>query len=245
MKPYRFLTFNLRVDVESDGINRWLHRMQHVFAFLKKKKYDFIGFQEVTPLMYEDLKNHLDAYDYFGDYRYYLDESTPIFYRRDHMELLESKTFWLTETPDEISILDGSAYFRVCTYGVFKKKDDIIVFFNTHLDYMTDDVSLKQAHIILNKINHLKNTYPLAKIVLCGDFNQKVGSKTINLVQSHLKMVDIGSFSTYHGFSSRTDGDPVDFFFYDNIERIKAKVILEQPKNVYLSDHYPIELKIK
>ncbi|TVP85742.1 MAG: endonuclease/exonuclease/phosphatase family protein [Acholeplasmataceae bacterium] len=245
MKTYRMASFNLRLDLEIDGRHRWQHRLPHVLSFLKRRRHDIIGFQEVTPNMYETLKEELKGYDYVGDYRYYLDEATPVFYRKDKLTLLEDKTFWLSDTPDEISIYEGSFFYRICTYGIFQTKTGVIAFFNTHLDYHTDDLSLKQLKVILKVIDDVRTRYPQAGIVLCGDFNQPPGSRTVEYASSKLIKTFDEAQPTYHGFGKSDPGVLLDYCFYDRIPYVKLDRVTKQPKGTYLSDHYPLELTIK
>ena len=245
MKSYRLASFNLRLDLEIDGKHRWLYRKPHVLSFLKRRRYDIIGFQEVTPKMYEALKEGLTDYDYFGDYRYYLDEATPVFYRKDKLTLLEDKTFWLSDTPEDISIYEGSYFYRICTYGVFETKTGVIAFFNTHLDYHTDDLSLKQLNVILKAISDVQARYPGAGIVLSGDFNQPPGSRTIEYASNKLIKTYDEAHPTYHGFGKSLPGVLLDYCFYDGIAHVRLAVLNKQPKGMYLSDHYPLEIMIK
>lgn len=237
------LSFNLRVDLEIDGSNRWPNRKTNVFEFLKKNKFDIIGFQEVKSTMYPDLIEHLNGYGFFGHYRTHQDEATPIFYNKEKYHVIEHDTFWLSDTPSIISKFDESNFHRICTYGVFKQKSGTLGFFNTHLDYHSDYVSKKQIEVVLNQIDVIRKKYKNIQIVLCGDFNQNPTSDTINFAASALKRIDTGPYATFHGFNPVKNGLPIDHFFLSDDIDATVAVIFDQPNNAYLSDHYPISLK--
>ena len=47
-------------------------------------------------------------------------EFCPIFFNTYRFELIESETFWLSETPEKISVGWDAALERICTYARFK-----------------------------------------------------------------------------------------------------------------------------
>ena len=44
-------------------------------------------------------------------------EFCPIFFNKYRFELIESETFWLSETPEKISVGWDAALERICTYA--------------------------------------------------------------------------------------------------------------------------------
>lgn len=242
MKKWKLLSFNVRLDIETDGVNRWLNRKSRVLDFLNRQKYDIIGFQEITPTMYEEIKDRLSDYGYVGTFRYYLDEATPIFYLKDRLKLVESDTFWLSDTPGEISKFENSFFYRIATYAVFECPSDTLILFNTHLDYHSDDLSFRQLNVILKKMDAIGKKYPDAKIVIGGDFNQLPGTRTVGLASSLLRATYESEDVTYHGFGSCHPGLMLDYFFVKGASKYKFRIINERD---YLSDHHPIELTIK
>jgi endonuclease/exonuclease/phosphatase family metal-dependent hydrolase len=242
MKKWKLLSFNVRLDLESDGENRWLNRKARVIDFLNKQKCEIIGFQEVTPKIYEEIKEGLPEYGHVGTFRYYLDEATPIFYMKKHVNLIESDTFWLSDTPNEISKYENSFFYRIATYAVFETQSDLLIYVNTHLDYHSDDLSFKQLNVLLKKIEGIRKRYHDARVVIGGDFNQVPGTRTIDLAGTKYRPTYEQEGATYHGFGSCQPGLMLDYFFIIGIERHKFRIIEEKH---YLSDHHPIELTIK
>ncbi len=235
------LSFNLRVDSENDLENRFLNRREVLQTFFNMHSFDLIGFQEVRENTYQFLTQALPHMKSVIVYRDDV-EATPIFYDPEKFELVETKTFWLSDTPDVISKYEESAFIRICTHVVFKVKEKLLIFLNTHLDYLADATCLKQAKVIIKKIAELKNKYSDAAIILSGDFNQHPDSNTISYLRTKLDCLIESNHITYHDFTDTTVGQPIDYIFFQNIKPIKQQIITDKPGNRYLSDHYPVLL---
>lgn len=241
------LSFNLRIDVPVDGTNAWNYRKEDVINFLVKRDADLIGFQEVGPHMYVYLKHNLTSYDSFYVGRDQYGEGTPIFLKKNKYKLLEANTIWLTQTPHKESIITGSNFTRIASYVVFEnQRHEVIAFFNTHLDYSGDETTYKQSVHLQNYIDAIKEKYD-AKIIICGDFNSFPDSKTISYFsdkyQTTFNLNDENQL-TFHGYSDNKKGMPIDYFFVDNRLTINKFEIIYNKNNKYLSDHYPISIKL-
>ena len=96
-------------------------------------------------------------------------EYSPIFYKNDSFKLICGDTLWLSDTPEEISRLDGTDYTRIMTYALLERKTDKKRFLhvNTHVDYMPA-VNEKQVRIILEEVKKLGFDLPT---IYTGDFN--------------------------------------------------------------------------
>src|SRR5690554_3247397 len=92
------VTFNIRYDNPNDGINRWEARVPIVEKYLTLEAPDVIGMQEVVHGQVLDLQRILRDYGYVGTGR---DdgksggEYTPVFYKKNKLELLDHSQFWL------------------------------------------------------------------------------------------------------------------------------------------------------
>lgn len=235
------LSFNLRVDSENDLENRFLNRREILQTFFNMHLFDLIGFQEVRENTYQFLTQALPHMKSVIVYRDDV-EATPIFYNPKKFKLVETKTFWLSDTPSEISKYEESAFMRICTYIVFKVKEKLLIFLNTHLDYLTDATCLKQAKVIIKKVDELKAKYPDAAIILSGDFNQYPDSETISYLCTQLDCHIERNHITYHNFTDTKIGQPIDYIFFHQIKPIKHQIITDKPGNRHMSDHYPVLL---
>jgi hypothetical protein len=64
--PLRLMTYNIRLDLASDGINSWPHRREWVAAQIVWLHPDIFGLQEVQPNQKSELAADLPQYRLFG-----------------------------------------------------------------------------------------------------------------------------------------------------------------------------------
>ena len=98
----RLMTYNIRLDLASDGQNSWSHRREWVAAQVDWLHPDIFGMQEVLPNQKSDLAAALPRYRLVGDGR---DgngegEASPIGFDTRRLDLLGSGMYWLSPTPD-------------------------------------------------------------------------------------------------------------------------------------------------
>lgn len=238
-----FITsINLRINVPNDLENAWPFRKDRMIAFILKQGFDLIGFQEASPMMVDDLKSGLaHLYDVIFQPRDERGEGTPIFYKK-HFKPIMSGTKWLTDTPDVSSNLKGSHFPRIVTYVRFPE----LIFFNTHLDYASDEICLRQSEILVDLIHKIKDKDE--PMVLTGDFNMEPNSKTITFMKSRFKTFYEEASDerlTYHAFSDKTIGQPIDYIFYTpQLTPRDFMIHHHETKGVYISDHYPISVRM-
>ena len=136
----RLLQFN--IQTENGNPAPFEVRSEMYRKFVDEILPDVVGMQEVTPRWrrYLDTVVFGDAYDSVGERRSDRSggEANPIYYRKDRFELVNSGTFWLSDTPEEVgSRTEGANAPRVCTWTVLKDKESGTLFahMNTHLDH--------------------------------------------------------------------------------------------------------------
>jgi endonuclease/exonuclease/phosphatase family metal-dependent hydrolase len=172
----KIMSYNIRLDVKSDGENQWDKRKDKVAGLMNYYEADFIGGQEVQNHQLKYLLENLNGYSYIGvgrDDGKEAGEYSCIFYKKDKFNVLQQSTFWLSPTPDTVSKGWDAAIVRVCTYGLFQDKKTKKKFwvFNTHFDHIGKLARLESAKLIIKKINELNTkNYP---VLLSGDFNSK------------------------------------------------------------------------
>ena len=117
---------------------------------------DSIGLQEVTTLWRGMMDNFIfnKSYASVGEPRTPGGEANPIYYRVDKYELIDSGTFWLSDTPDVSgSKFEGSQYVRICTWAHLRDRvtGNEFIHFNTHLDSLggSDGRALRKQQIIV------------------------------------------------------------------------------------------------
>ena len=137
----KVISYNIRYNNLNDGINKWDNRKETVFNFLNNEYPDFIGMQEVLENQLDELLINLNDYSFIGIGREdgkNRGEFSPIFYLKDSYNLIKTSTFWLSKTPEKVSVGWDAALERICTYGYFESKKTKRRFwvFNTHFDHL-------------------------------------------------------------------------------------------------------------
>ena len=246
------MTYNIRLDVASDGENAWPNRKDFLSSQVLFYNPDILGVQEARPNQMSDLKNALKNYKAIGKGRdgENKGEYSAIFYNAKKVSVEQENTFWLSETPTKISKGWDAAYPRICTYGLFTIHDTNkkIWVFNTHLDHIGKQAQLKGIQLILNKIATLNtDNFP---VIVMGDFNVEPSSELItnlkqNLNDSKEEAKNVfGSNGTFNDFkfnklvTRRTDY--IMLSKSSKIETEKYGVLSSSIDLKYPSDHFPV-----
>src|SRR4026207_2407770 len=97
------MTFNIRLNTSSDSMNAWPYRNDMVASQVLFHEAHIVGVQEALLDQMTDLQQRLPKYKYKGvgrDDGERKGEFSALFYDTTRLEALESKTFWLSETPE-------------------------------------------------------------------------------------------------------------------------------------------------
>jgi endonuclease/exonuclease/phosphatase family metal-dependent hydrolase len=254
----KLMSYNIRLDVSSDGQNAWPVRKDFFASQIQFYEPDIMGVQEAMPNQVLDLEQMLPQYNQVGIGRegQGKGESSNIFYKKEKLEVVETNTFWLSDTPDSISKGWDAACHRVCTYALFRENDSDTLFwvFNTHLDHVGIEARVKAISLILSKIDQLNTAnYP---VVLMGDFNLEPDDKSI--IDLKKKMNDarelsvkiaFGPIGTFNNFEfDKPVTKRIDYIFISKNAKLEVKkyAVLTDSKNLrYPSDHFPVYVEIK
>ncbi len=168
-------TYNIRNRNSSDEKNGnvWATRCKVICDMINFEAPDVFGTQEVLVGQLRDLRAGLDNYDYIGvgrDDGKEAGEYSALFYKKDHLTLLNHGNFWLNETPDKPKLGWDAACIRICTWGEFKQKKTGFRFFhfNLHMDHVGIVARREAAKLIVKKIREIAKGAP---VVVTGDFN--------------------------------------------------------------------------
>lgn len=253
----RIMTYNIRLDVATDGENAWRYRRPYFVSQLKFYEPDIIGMQEVTPTQLKELKDDLIDYEFVGIGReqHNQGESSNICYKKNKFQLLDSGTFWLSDTPDEVSMGWDAACNRVCTYTLLydRQREERFYVFNTHLDHIGEVARTKGLELIWQKINTL-NTNNLT-VFLIGDFNSSPETDRIQWLKTKMddtrsisKQPSFGPKGTFNGFKHH---EPVtleiDYIFVSKMSKYKIQkhaVLSDSKDTKYPSDHLPVLVEV-
>lgn len=252
------ISFNIRLNTPNDGINAWPNRVEMVSGLLKYHEPDIFGFQEALIGQIEDTQNLLPEYEWFGvgrDDGKLAGEFTPIFFKKSKFILIESGTFWLSETPEKPSKSWDAALNRIVTWGKFKSKvtGKQFLFFNTHFDHIGDEARKNSAFIIRDKIKEIANNQGLP-VILTGDFNLYPESEPIGLIKTFMKdsreiteIAPYGPIGTFNSFDWNAPLERrIDYVFVQGgIKVLKYAVITDSKEQRWPSDHLPVFVKIQ
>jgi len=253
----KLMTYNIRLDVAVDGENDWTHRKDFFASQIQFYEPDIFGVQEAKPNQVIDISTALSQYGNIGIGREGVGqgESSNIYFKKDRFKVLESNTFWLSETPDTISKGWDAAFNRVCTYGLFKdlKTKKTFWVFNTHLDHLGELARTNGILLILSKIAAL-NTKNYT-VFFMGDFNSEPKEDRIialNKVMNDCRKISeekpYGPSGTFNGFKHN---EPVtlliDYIFISKNSTFKVRkfAVLSDSKDLrYPSDHLPVYVEM-
>ena len=247
----KVISYNIRYNNSNDGINIWENRRSTITKFITEEYPDFAGLQEVTYSQLIFLTESLGSYDFIGvgrDDGKIKGEFSPIFYNKNKYKVLSNDTFWLSSTPEKVSIGWDASMERICTYGLFENLDtkERLWVFNTHFDHIGNYAREKSTDLILKKINSIKSKD--IPVILTGDFNLNDDNFSIKKIQKQLKDVLINikktdlNYETYNGFKNLVKSKRrIDYIFTKNFEVKEAKhIYLKTPYGGWASDHHPV-----
>jgi len=179
LAPMKVMSYNVQTGNE-EAIGA---RAPKVIATINSFSPDVLGTQELNAYWIAEMEAHgfLDTYTMVGEPRAEADsnvasnEYSAIFFKTDTFNLIDSGTYWLSETPYEISRLDSCDYNRIMTYAVLERKSDGYKFLhvNTHLEWAHDnvDTNLLQTEIMLSLTDDVLYENGSMPVFFTGDFN--------------------------------------------------------------------------
>jgi endonuclease/exonuclease/phosphatase family metal-dependent hydrolase len=252
--PIRLMTYNIRLDLASDGANAWPQRRDWVAAQIKWLQPDIFGMQEVLPNQKADLDAALPHYRIFGGGRddgKNKGESSPIGFDPRRFELLDHGLYWLSPTPSEPSKGWDAAYNRVATWARLRVRgtSQVILAVNTHWDHIGTVARRESALQISRWIE--SNARRCEQVMLFGDFNSAIGDEPLRSIQSSLGLRDaravsksapFGPANTFNGFESvPAEHRVIDHFLLGKQVEVARYMVLSQIiDGRWPSDHFPV-----
>lgn len=246
---YEELTEQLRVMSYNLRFSDPLQRLVGVTGVISEVAPDILGTQEATPDWMKYLKlTYGDVYGAIGvgrDDGANEGEYAAIFYRKDKLKVVDSGTFWLSETPDVPSGSWDTACWRICTWAVFERLSDgkQFVHLNTHLDHVSEEAQLHQAAMVIEKAK----SYDIP-VIITGDMNvtpdsSVYASYTAEFEDTRATAPITDDYPTYNGFDksrAKEDMELIDYCFTKGFEAQKFDVV----EGNYSSDHFAIWAEI-
>ena len=255
----RVMSYNVRYKNSIDSINGWEYRKANVAALVKYHKADVFGTQEANWDQLGDLEKSLPEFKWYGIPRVAgkNGEFTAIFYLKDRFTLMDSGTFWYSETPDVKESKSWDAFYpRIASWCKLKdkKSGSVFFFFNTHFDHRGEVAKEKSAEILRSKISSIAKNAP---VIITGDFNSidsSVPYKTMvagGVLKDALhvsEMSHYGPVNTSSGFavSNKPIRGRIDYIFVnDKVKVLQHATITDQQEGRYYSDHLPVISEVR
>ena len=216
---------------------------------------DSVGIQEATAQWMKYLDEKLVLYDWVG-----LDrdeggspmeggESCPVFYLKSRFKLLDSGTFWLSDTPNEPSYGPDAACRRICTWAKLQNRltGEVYVHVNSHFDHKSEAARAAGAEIVTSFISEHFADVP---VVFTADMNASVLEQTYAIMTSDLcnaSLVadDAVTFTTFHGGDPETHTDYInctgDYILCSPEIHVNSfRVVTKGVDGRFTSDHFPL-----
>ena len=260
-KHLNIMTFNIRYSTLRDSNNAWLYRKDNAASQILFHETHILGVQEALHEQIVDLKQRLPRYKYVGigrDDGKTKGEYSAIFYDTTRLKVLESETFWLSETPSVVGSKSwDAAITRIVTWAKMKdlvtKKTFFV--FNTHFDHIGKVARRESAKLLLAKVHALSGNFPA---IITGDFNAQPDDEPIKVIvesTNPLKLLDtkalsttghFGPTGTFNGFKSKEINDqPIDYIFLNRNMTVLQHATLSQTwGGLFSSDHFPVFARI-
>ena len=248
------MSYNIRYTGEpaTDGENHWDWRRAASINMVREERPAVMGVQEALAPQLQFLDENLPEYDYVGvgrDDGKSAGEHMAIFYLKEAVELEDWGTFWLSQTPDEVTMGWDAVCYRTCTWALMRDKvsGKQFAMLNTHLDHRGQQAREQSIVLIVNRIKEIvPEGTPL---LLTGDFN----STTDNEIFLPLKAVmedarEVATQSdrrgTFNGWGKASS--VIDHIFVRGVEVDRFAVLCDKNYGApYISDHYPVVAEVR
>ncbi len=257
----RAMTYNIRLDLASDGPNAWPHRKEMLAAVVRHEEPAVLGMQEVLLRQKRDLEAALPEYAFVGvgrDDGAEAGEFSPVGFRRDRFDLLDSGTFWLSPTPTVPGKAWDAGYPRVATWALLRDRTDgrELRVLNTHFDNSGTMARQHSAEMIAGWSR--KYTAAGEDVIVMGDLNATPDSPPVTMLsdpaQSGLRAAKAISMAppygppgTFTGFAIDSDApEPIDHILVSPGLVVRRYAVVTQQWGGRLpSDHYPVVVDLE
>ena len=257
----RVMTYNIRLDLASDGDNAWPRRREMVAALIRHEAPDLLGMQEVLVGQKRDLEQALPQFAMVGagrDDGRDKGEFSPIAYRRDRFTVVDSGTIWLSETPSRPSKSWDAAYPRIATWVMLRDRQSgrTLRVVNTHFDHVGVVARHQSAALLSSWL--AEGNWARLPTILMGDLNSPpdgsayrllAASPAIGLRDARLvsRAPPYGPPGTFNAFKiDANPAAPIDHIFLSGRFAVEPYSVVTQHWGGRLpSDHYRVLADLK
>ena len=250
----RVMSYNVRYtgERETDGDNHWDWRRAASINMVREERPAVMGVQEALAPQLQFLDENLPEYGYVGvgrDDGVSAGEHMAIFYLKEAVELENWGTFWLSQTPDQVTMGWDAVCYRTCTWALMRDKatGKQFAMMNTHLDHRGEQAREQSIILIVNRIKEIvPEGTPL---FLTGDFNSTTDSEIyapLKAVMEDAREVATQSDhrGTFNGWGKASS--VIDHIFVRGVEVDRFSVLCDKNYGApYISDHYPVVAEVR
>ena len=265
------MTFNIRYGTANDGENRWENRTDLVFDVVRRHDPDIVGLQEALRFQIDEMLAALPEYGEIGvgrDDGKMLGEYSAILYRKDRLRVVQSNTFWFSDTPGTPGSASwGNRIPRICTWGRFvhKASGKAFYMFNVHLDHQSQPSRERSAVLLAQRIAGRELPAP---VIVTGDFNAAEDNPAVQYLKGERPLVGAGedasktpvvlvdSFrvlhpeaeevGTFNRFKGDRSGPKIDYVFTQpGIKVLRADIVQDTTDGRCPSDHFPVTAELR
>jgi len=260
------MSFNIRYGTADDGENSWPNRSQLVLDVINDYDADILGIQEALAFQLDELQQSLDKYRLIGvgrDDGIAAGEFAAILYRGSRFEVLESGTFWFSDTPEDPGSTSwGNNVTRICTWASMRERSTGLQFYvyNVHFDHESQPSRERSSGLLAARINARSSQAPY---IVTGDFNAGEENPAILLLLGEGQQIDMGTGSpvaspglrdtyralhgdsvgagTFNAFRGERTGEKIDAVLVSREWHVSdAAIIRTAEHGRYPSDHFPV-----
>lgn len=239
----RVMSFNILSDDHLE--HAWEKRKASVVSMIRFHHADLIGLQEASHEQLTDLAASLPEYNAFaGNYN-------PILFRKSRFQLVSSGSFFLSPTPNTLSVGWDAKFPRAANWVKLhdKKMGKEFVFFNTHFDYHGSVARNGSAALIQLKALEIAGNSP---VILAGDFNlfpDLGGDQTYKLLTTSFLDALVSAQFPHHGPTGTWSGfkeagqpgiRPDCIFVSPKVEVFLHGILSDTFDGQFPSDHLPV-----
>lgn len=251
------MTFNLRFDNDRDGDDAWPHRRELVAGVIERHAPDLLGTQEGLAGMLDWLAERLaPAYRLHRPAERVIDATSQypsLFYRPEAFELLAGGDRWLSDTPGvHLSKEPDSAFARMMSWARLRQvaAGRELTAVVTHLDHVGRDARHAQAKRVAAFADEAGEA-----VVVCGDFNDRPGSRTHGILVRHgglvdtwtsLGLADSEAHHTAHSFDGQPRKGRLDWILVgESLRAADARILDDHDGDRWPSDHFPVQAELE
>lgn len=199
----RIMSQNIRNENDDDtnagrGAAIRMYRFQKL---VEKNDPDIIGAQECDDFWIEAFPQLFP--DYTMSYQYRdaekgSNEACAVLWKTEKYNLLDKGTFWLSETPNQASTMNGQYYPRIAHWVKLEDKatGEKILFFSTHFDFPRSEnhpegYTAAQIIYLRGLFNKVIAQHPDAYPFMVGDFNINFDTDSYRTLCDGKEMLDM------------------------------------------------------